>query len=131
MISTTITGRTAGTTLVAIFVAAPLVAGQTPAPDQPAPPAQQSEQSQFFFSPWTKFCLKGQEPDAKQVCFSRKEGRIERGDSYPGLQPIRKCSRNSSARFNRNWRAARRKPANGSAAFMSRARKRPTGNLLN
>jgi len=84
MISTTITGRTAGTTLVAIFVAAPLVAGQTPAPDQPAPPAQQSEQSQFFFSPWTKFCLKGQEPDAKQVCFSRKEGRIERGDSYPG-----------------------------------------------
>ena len=84
MISTTITGRTAGTTLVAIFVAAALVAGQTPAPDQPAPPAQQSEQSQFFFSPWTKFCLKGQEPDAKQVCFSRKEGRIERGDSYPG-----------------------------------------------
>ena len=84
MISTTITGRTAGTTLVAIFVAAPLVAGQTPAPDQPAPPAQQSEQSQLFFSPWTKFCLKGQEPDAKQVCFSRKEGRIERGDSYPG-----------------------------------------------
>ena len=84
MISTTTKGRTAGATLGAIFAAAPLVGGQTPAPDQPAPPAQQSEQSQFFFSPWTKFCLKGQEPDAKQVCFSGKEGRIERGESYSG-----------------------------------------------
>ena len=84
MISTPTAGRTAGATLVAIFVAGPLVTGPIPAPDQPAPPAQQNEQSQFFFSPWTKFCLKGQEPDAKQVCFSGKEGRVERGESYAG-----------------------------------------------
>ncbi|MCK1396462.1 invasion associated locus B family protein [Bradyrhizobium sp. 1] len=28
---------------------------------------------------WTKFCLKGQEANAKQVCFTGKDGRIENG----------------------------------------------------
>src|SRR6516164_9104175 len=34
---------------------------ETPAPQaqQAAPPAQQGEQPQLIFSPWTKFCLKG------------------------------------------------------------------------
>jgi len=35
------------------------------------------EQPQLIFSPWTKFCLKGQE--AKQVCFTVKDARIESG----------------------------------------------------
>ena len=48
------------------------------APAQPAPP-QAGEQPQLIFSPWTKFCLKGQEANAKQVCFTGKDGRVESG----------------------------------------------------
>jgi len=40
---------------------------------------QQAEQPQLIYSPWTKFCLKGQEADAKQVCFTGKDGRVESG----------------------------------------------------
>jgi invasion protein IalB len=49
-----------------------------PAPEQPAPQAQ-GDQPQLVFSPWTKFCLKGQEANAKQVCFTGKDGRVETG----------------------------------------------------
>jgi invasion protein IalB len=59
------------------------------APAAPAPEAQQQapaqgqaeQQVQLIFSPWTKFCLKGQnnEPNAKQVCFTGKDARIESG----------------------------------------------------
>jgi invasion protein IalB len=49
----------------------------------PPPPAaeqpQAGEQPQLIFSPWTKFCLKGQEANAKQVCFTGKDGRVESG----------------------------------------------------
>ncbi len=34
---------------------------------------------QLIYSPWTKFCLKGQDTNAKQVCFTGKDGRIESG----------------------------------------------------
>jgi len=57
-------------------------AAPAPAPtDQAAPQAQapQAEQPQLIFSPWTKFCLKGQEANAKQVCFTGKDGRVETG----------------------------------------------------
>jgi len=47
--------------------------GATPA----EPPAQ--AEPQLIFSPWTKFCLKGQEANAKQVCFTGKDGRVESG----------------------------------------------------
>ena len=43
------------------------------------PQAQAGEQPQLIFSPWTKFCLKGQEANAKQVCFTGKDGRVESG----------------------------------------------------
>jgi invasion protein IalB len=51
------------------------------APAQAAPPAQakQPPQIQLIYSPWTKFCLKGKEANAKQVCFTGKDGRIESG----------------------------------------------------
>lgn len=52
--------------------APPAAAGQ-PA----APPAEQ--QVQLIYAPWTKFCLKGQDAGAKQVCFTGKDGRIESG----------------------------------------------------
>jgi invasion protein IalB len=54
-------------------------------PAQAAPPGQQAQQSvQLIFSPWTKFCLKGQpgqppDPNAKQVCFTGKDARVESG----------------------------------------------------
>ncbi len=53
---------------------------EAPAP-QPQAQAQggQGEQPQLIFSPWTKFCLKGQEANAKQVCFTGKDGRVESG----------------------------------------------------
>jgi invasion protein IalB len=52
------------------------------APAQPAPGAAQApaaEAPQLIYSPWTKFCLKGQEAGAKQVCFTGKDGRLESG----------------------------------------------------
>jgi invasion protein IalB len=56
-----------------------------PAPKAAEPPAAQpaqqagAEQPQLIWSPWTKFCLKGQEANAKQVCFTGKDGRVESG----------------------------------------------------
>ena len=54
---------------------------QKAAPAAPAeqPQAAQSVEPQLIFSPWTKFCLKGQEAGAKQVCFTGKDGRVESG----------------------------------------------------
>ena len=52
------------------------------APAAQAPPAggqPQDQQIQLIYAPWTKFCLKGQETGAKQVCFTGKDGRIESG----------------------------------------------------
>ncbi|MGD0847797.1 invasion associated locus B family protein [Bradyrhizobium sp.] len=61
--------------------AAPAPAAQAaPPPAAPAagaPPADQ--QVQLIYAPWTKFCLKGQDANAKQVCFTGKDGRIESG----------------------------------------------------
>jgi invasion protein IalB len=72
-------------------------AQQQPAQTQPAPPAQLGQpgqtgdqaqngqqQMQLIFSPWTKFCLKGQpgqpvDPNAKEVCFTGKDARVESG----------------------------------------------------
>jgi invasion protein IalB len=58
-------------------------AAQAPAPGAPGQPAAQGQpqeqQVQLIYAPWTKFCLKGQDPNAKQVCFTGKDGRIESG----------------------------------------------------
>lgn len=62
--------------------AAPKTPAKNPAPAaaQPAQPAPaQQDQVQLIYSPWTKFCLKGQDASAKQVCFTGKDGRIESG----------------------------------------------------
>src|SRR5262245_1940155 len=53
-------------------------AAPAPAP-APAEQSQQQSEPQLIFSPWTKFCLKGQEANAKQVCFTGKDGRVESG----------------------------------------------------
>ncbi len=88
--------------LATTMLVVPSVLAQTPAPKGPAtppkakaPPAPQAPKGapaapaepqavapaepQLIFSPWTKFCLKGQEAGAKQVCFTGKDGRVESG----------------------------------------------------
>ncbi len=67
---------------------------QKPAPAQkpaaqaaPAQPAQgqapqgqeQAQQPQLIYSPWAKFCGKGKEANAKEVCFTGKDARTEAG----------------------------------------------------
>jgi invasion protein IalB len=69
--------------------AAPRAAPVAPPPAAPAaPPAAgappagaqaQDQLPQLIYAPWTKFCLKGQDANAKQVCFTGKDGRIESG----------------------------------------------------
>jgi invasion protein IalB len=64
--------------------AAPAPAAQQAAPPPAGAPAaggQPPDQQlpQLIYAPWTKFCLKGQDANAKQVCFIGKDGRIESG----------------------------------------------------
>jgi invasion protein IalB len=54
-------------------------AQQKPPEAQQPPAAAEAQQPQLIYSPWTKFCLKGQETNAQQVCFTGKDGRIESG----------------------------------------------------
>jgi invasion protein IalB len=53
-------------------------AQQQPAPGANGQPAQ-DQMPQLIYAPWTKFCLKGQDANAKQICFTGKDGRIESG----------------------------------------------------
>jgi invasion protein IalB len=45
---------------------------------QAAAPAQ-TEMPQLIYSPWAKFCGKGNDPGAKEVCFTGKDARTEAG----------------------------------------------------
>jgi invasion protein IalB len=54
----------------------PPVKKPAPTQQQPAPSQQQME---LIYSPWTKFCLKGKDPNPQQVCFTGKDARIESG----------------------------------------------------
>src|SRR5271163_2442500 len=57
---------------------APAAAAPAPAPaPQAAAPAP--EMPQLIYSPWAKFCGKGQDDAAKQVCFTGKDARTEAG----------------------------------------------------
>jgi invasion protein IalB len=84
------------TAMLAVAADAPVLA-QAPPPAQPAPKAQPKAQPkaapqapaqapsggpdvpQLIYTIWTKVCLKGQEANAQQVCFTGKEGRIDSG----------------------------------------------------
>jgi invasion protein IalB len=62
---------------------APATTQATPAP-APGAPGQQAggpapEMPQLIYSPWAKFCGKGQDAAAKQVCFTGKDARTEAG----------------------------------------------------
>jgi invasion protein IalB len=49
------------------------------APPEGQQPSADAQTPQLIYSPWTKFCLKGQEANAQQVCFTGKDGRVESG----------------------------------------------------
>ncbi len=61
--------------------AAPAGAPKAGAPAAAGAPAQPDQQVQLIYGQWTKFCLKGQDAGAKQVCFTGKDGRIESGQT--------------------------------------------------
>ncbi len=59
-------------------------AAQKPAAAAPAGAAQAAtppapEMPQLIYSPWAKFCGKGNDPGAKEVCFTGKDARTEAG----------------------------------------------------
>jgi invasion protein IalB len=59
--------------------AAPAAKPPAAAPAQPAAAPPEQQQAQLIYSPWTKFCRKGEEPDAKQICLTGKDARLETG----------------------------------------------------
>jgi invasion protein IalB len=64
--------------------AAPAAQQSAQKPGAPGAPAQQGapgapEMPQLIYSPWAKFCGKGQDPNAKEVCFTGKDARTEAG----------------------------------------------------
>ena len=60
-------------------------APQTPGDQQAAAPA---DQPPIVYSPWTKFCGKDQNPQAKEVCLTVKEARLETGQFLAGAALI-------------------------------------------
>jgi invasion protein IalB len=72
----------------------------TPPAKQPQQPAQQgapadqqaatppADQPPIVYSPWTKFCGKDQNPQAKEVCLTVKEARLETGQFLAGAALI-------------------------------------------
>ncbi len=106
------------TTLSALALGTSLVLAQAPQPQVPAPkatprpvppaqkaqpkqqqqpaqqaPAEQQQQAQgeqppVVYSPWTKFCGKDNNPQAKEVCLTVKEARLETGQFLAGAALI-------------------------------------------
>ena len=53
---------------------------QTQAQTPAAPPAANDQQPHLMYSPWIKICNKNQQdPNAKEVCVTAKDGRLENG----------------------------------------------------
>jgi invasion protein IalB len=67
--SIAITSPIAEAILSAAFIAGGPAAAQSPTFEMP----------QLIYSPWAKFCGKGDEPGAKEVCFTGKDARTEAG----------------------------------------------------
>jgi invasion protein IalB len=67
---------------------------QQPAQQAPAAPADQqqaaapADQPPIVYSPWTKFCGKDNNPQAKEVCLTVKEARLETGQFLAGAALI-------------------------------------------
>jgi len=59
--------------------AAPKPGAAAPGQAQAAAPGTTPEVPPLIYSPWAKFCGKGNEAGAKEVCFTGKEGRLDSG----------------------------------------------------
>jgi invasion protein IalB len=59
--------------------AAPAPAAPAPQAGAPGAPGAPPEMPQLIYSPWAKFCGKGNDPNAKEVCFTGKDARTEAG----------------------------------------------------
>ena len=59
--------------------AQPTPTAQAPAPADANAPGQGAQTPNLMYSPWIKICNKGNEPNAKQVCVTAKDGRLENG----------------------------------------------------
>ena len=57
----------------------PAQAPAAPAANGAAVPGQSAQQPNLMYSPWIKICNKGTEANAKQVCVTAKDGRLENG----------------------------------------------------
>jgi len=62
-------------TAVAILCAAII----SSSPATAAEPSPSTAAEMLVYSQWAKFCGKGQDPNAKEVCFTGKDGRTEAG----------------------------------------------------
>ena len=104
--------------------AQPKSAAQKTQPKGPARPPdsrnhQKASSRNSSISPWTKVCQKGPEPNAKQVCFIGKDGRVESGMPVvaavliePEGEPRKSPARHAAARHGAPARHARdRRPA--------------------
>lgn len=70
---------------------APAKQPQQPAQAPAAPGGEQqaqADQPPVVYSPWTKFCGKDQNPQAKEVCLTVKEARLETGQFLAGAALI-------------------------------------------
>jgi invasion protein IalB len=54
----------------------------------PPAPAEKIRQPPVVFTPWTKFCGKDNKPQAKEVCLTVKEARLETGQFLAGAALI-------------------------------------------
>src|SRR4051794_7483270 len=48
-----------------------------PTPPAPQQHAGQEQQPEIVYSPWMKFCQKGPDANARQVCFTGRDGHVE------------------------------------------------------
>ena len=75
-------GAPKATTPPAKQPAAPKAAAPKAGAQQAAPAAGADQQQiQLIYQPWAKYCMKGQDAGAKEVCFIGKDGRIESGQT--------------------------------------------------
>ena len=68
----------AGAAIAGAILSAAIISGGPAAAAEPWP-STAAEMRQLIYSPWAKFCGKGKDPDAKDVCFTGRDARTEAG----------------------------------------------------
>jgi invasion protein IalB len=68
----------AGVAVAAAFLSVAIISDGAATAAEPRPSAT-AEMQQLVYSPWAKFCGKGHDPNAKEVCFTGKDGRTKAG----------------------------------------------------